>query len=141
MHRALLEIFLVFIGDGSNTVIIFVCVVFGSHGQLGHGVIMPEEEPRVVEALWGMPMTCVATGGWHSACISGICFLHDVVFIPSTRGVKHSYGLFFTDGGDLYVWGWNESGQLGLPSRGLRKAKQQLTSQQAGSSALLFLFT
>ncbi|XP_029008853.1 RCC1 domain-containing protein 1-like isoform X2 [Betta splendens] len=77
----------------------------GSHGQLGHGVLISEEEPRVVEALWGMPMSRVATGGWHSACIS--------------------------DGGDLYVWGWNESGQLGLPSRGLSKAKQQQISQQA----------
>uniref|UniRef100_A0A3Q3KDB8 RCC1 domain containing 1 n=1 Tax=Monopterus albus TaxID=43700 RepID=A0A3Q3KDB8_MONAL len=65
----------------------------GSHGQLGHGGLTSEEEPRVVEALWGMPMSCVATGGWHSVCIS--------------------------DGGDLYVWGWNESGQLGLPSRAL----------------------
>uniref|UniRef100_A0A3Q2WR04 RCC1 domain containing 1 n=2 Tax=Haplochromis burtoni TaxID=8153 RepID=A0A3Q2WR04_HAPBU len=77
----------------------------GSHGQLGHGGLTSEEEPRAVEALWGMPMTHVATGGWHSACIS--------------------------DGGDLYVWGWNESGQLGLPSRGLRKS-QQKTSQQTG---------
>ncbi|XP_070763189.1 RCC1 domain-containing protein 1-like isoform X2 [Enoplosus armatus] len=70
----------------------------GSHGQLGHGGLASEEEPRAVEALWGMPMNCVATGGWHSVCIS--------------------------DGGDLYVWGWNESGQLGLPSRGLRKKAQ-----------------
>ncbi|KAE8296523.1 RCC1 domain-containing protein 1 [Larimichthys crocea] len=80
----------------------------GSHGQLGHGGLTPEEEPRAVEALWGMPMSCVATGGWHSVCIS--------------------------DGGDLYVWGWNESGQLGLPSRGLRKALQQQRSQQAGAT-------
>lgn len=78
----------------------------GSHGQLGHGGLTSEEEPRAVEALWGMPMTCVTTGGWHSACIS--------------------------DGGDLYVWGWNESGQLGLPSRGLRKASQQNSRQQTG---------
>uniref|UniRef100_A0A3Q1JA32 Uncharacterized protein n=1 Tax=Anabas testudineus TaxID=64144 RepID=A0A3Q1JA32_ANATE len=77
----------------------------GSHGQLGHGVLTSEEEPRAVEALWGMPMRFVATGGWHSVCIS--------------------------DGGDLYVWGWNESGQLGLPSRGLSKAKLQQSSQQA----------
>ncbi|XP_068612917.1 RCC1 domain-containing protein 1-like [Brachionichthys hirsutus] len=80
----------------------------GSHGQLGHGGLTSEEEPRVVEALWGMPMSCVATGGWHSACIS--------------------------DGGDLYVWGWNESGQLGLPSRGLRKAPRQQYRQQAGET-------
>ncbi|KAM7002767.1 RCC1 domain-containing protein 1 [Tautogolabrus adspersus] len=79
----------------------------GSHGQLGHGGLTSEEEPRTVEALWGMPMSCVAAGGWHSVCIS--------------------------DGGDLYVWGWNESGQLGLPSRGLRKALQQQTGQQAGA--------
>ncbi|KAL6106982.1 rccd1 [Pungitius sinensis] len=79
----------------------------GSHGQLGHGDLASEEEPRIVEALWGMPMSHVATGGWHSVCIS--------------------------DGGDLYVWGWNESGQLGLPSRGLRKALQQQSSQQEGA--------
>ncbi|KAG7522377.1 hypothetical protein JOB18_020699 [Solea senegalensis] len=76
----------------------------GSHGQLGHGGLTPEEDPKAVEALWGMTMSCVATGGWHSVCIS--------------------------DGGDLYVWGWNESGQLGLPSRGLRKVLQQQSSQQ-----------
>ncbi|XP_029378746.1 RCC1 domain-containing protein 1 [Echeneis naucrates] len=75
----------------------------GSHGQLGHGGLTSEEQPRAVEALWGMPMSSVAAGGWHSACIS--------------------------DGGDLYVWGWNEVGQLGLPSQGLRKASQQQISQ------------
>ncbi|XP_075870936.1 RCC1 domain-containing protein 1 isoform X2 [Nelusetta ayraudi] len=81
----------------------------GSHGQLGHGGLTPEEEPRAVEALWGMPMSCVAAGGWHSVCIS--------------------------DGGDLYVWGWNESGQLGLPSRALRKTLEQQQSTQAGASS------
>uniref|UniRef100_A0A3B3YBT6 RCC1 domain containing 1 n=1 Tax=Poecilia mexicana TaxID=48701 RepID=A0A3B3YBT6_9TELE len=77
----------------------------GSHGQLGHGGLISEEEPRTVEALWGMTMRSVAAGGWHSICVG--------------------------DGGDLYVWGWNESGQLGLPSRGLRKASQQKGDQQA----------
>uniref|UniRef100_A0A3Q2YUA9 RCC1 domain containing 1 n=1 Tax=Hippocampus comes TaxID=109280 RepID=A0A3Q2YUA9_HIPCM len=62
----------------------------GSHGQLGHGGLLHEEQPRVVEALWGMTMSCVAAGGWHTVCVS--------------------------DAGDMYVWGWNESGQLGLPS-------------------------
>uniref|UniRef100_A0A1A8P248 RCC1 domain containing 1 n=1 Tax=Nothobranchius rachovii TaxID=451742 RepID=A0A1A8P248_9TELE len=75
----------------------------GSHGQLGHGGLVSEEEPRTVEALWGVPMSSVAAGGWHSVCIS--------------------------EGGDLYVWGWNESGQLGLPSRGLQKAPQQKKAQ------------
>ncbi|XP_054633126.1 RCC1 domain-containing protein 1-like [Dunckerocampus dactyliophorus] len=77
----------------------------GSHGQLGHGGLSSEEEPRVVEALWGMTMACVATGGWHTVCIS--------------------------DGGDLYVWGWNESGQLGLPSQAVRRTQQCQNSQQA----------
>ncbi|KAG7324308.1 hypothetical protein KOW79_012324 [Hemibagrus wyckioides] len=71
----------------------------GSHGQLGHGTLVSEDEPRAVEALWGVPMKSVAAGGWHSACI----------------GV----------GGDLYVWGWNESGQIGLPSKGLREESQK----------------
>ncbi|XP_034032716.1 RCC1 domain-containing protein 1 isoform X2 [Thalassophryne amazonica] len=80
----------------------------GSHGQLGHGGLTSEQEPRAVEALWGMPMSCVATGGWHSVCIS--------------------------TGGDLYVWGWNESGQLGLPSHALRKAKQRSGEQTVALS-------
>ncbi|XP_063053564.1 RCC1 domain-containing protein 1-like [Engraulis encrasicolus] len=71
----------------------------GSHGQLGHGGLVLEEEPRVVEALWGVPLRSVAAGGWHSACIG--------------------------EGGDLYMWGWNESGQLGLPSRRCRKKAEE----------------
>ncbi|XP_004069771.1 RCC1 domain-containing protein 1 isoform X1 [Oryzias latipes] len=78
----------------------------GSHGQLGHGGLLPEEEPRTVEALWGMKMSSVSAGGWHSVCIS--------------------------DAGDLYVWGWNESGQLGLPSQRLRKTSEKKTDQQEG---------
>lgn len=45
--------------------------VLSSHGQLGHEGLGAEEEPRVVEALLGVPISCVTTGGWHSACISG----------------------------------------------------------------------
>ncbi|XP_061533560.1 RCC1 domain-containing protein 1-like isoform X3 [Phycodurus eques] len=81
----------------------------GSHGQLGHGGLSSEEQPRVVEALWGMTMSCIATGGWHTVCIS--------------------------DGGDLYVWGWNESGQLGLPSRAVRQAQQHQSSPAAADSS------
>lgn len=77
----------------------------GSHGQLGHGSLTSEEEPRAVEALWGMPMKAIAAGGWHCCCIS--------------------------DSADLYVWGWNESGQLGLPSRGIRKAHHPKSQGEA----------
>ena len=31
------------------------------------------------------------------------------------------------------MWGWNESGQLGLPSRGLRKPPQQQGNPHAGA--------
>uniref|UniRef100_A0ACB8E577 Uncharacterized protein n=1 Tax=Sphaerodactylus townsendi TaxID=933632 RepID=A0ACB8E577_9SAUR len=64
----------------------------GRHGQLGHGGLEDEAEPRPVEALQGVPVGQVAAGGWHSAALSEAA-------------------------GDLYVWGWNESGQLALPSK------------------------
>ncbi|XP_071506518.1 protein RCC2 homolog [Diadema antillarum] len=60
----------------------------GSRGQLGHGDTDSEREPRLIEALGCVGVTSVSAGGWHSACISDI--------------------------GDLYIWGWNEAGQLGL---------------------------
>lgn len=41
------------------------------HGQLGHGVLESELQPRLVEALAGVPMQAVAAGGWHSASVSG----------------------------------------------------------------------
>lgn len=41
------------------------------HGQLGHGTLEAEPEPRLLEALQGLPMAEVAAGGWHSVCVSG----------------------------------------------------------------------
>ncbi|NXQ10640.1 RCCD1 protein, partial [Peucedramus taeniatus] len=41
------------------------------HGQLGHGLLESEAQPRLVEALGGVPMRAVAAGGWHSASVSG----------------------------------------------------------------------
>ncbi|KAG8179395.1 hypothetical protein JTE90_011404 [Oedothorax gibbosus] len=67
---------------------------FGSKGQLGHGMIENVKEPAVIEALEGIEIKSISCGGWHSAAIS-------------------------TEG-DLYMWGWNESGQLGLPCNQLR---------------------
>ncbi|XP_048828381.1 RCC1 domain-containing protein 1-like [Brienomyrus brachyistius] len=78
----------------------------GSHGQLGHGELVGETEPRVLEALWGVAMAGVAAGNWHSVCISS--------------------------GGDVYTWGWNESGQLGMPARALNEARR-LTGQDAAT--------
>ncbi|KAK7109920.1 uncharacterized protein [Littorina saxatilis] len=70
----------------------------GSRGQLGHGSLEGEEVPRVVSAMEGLRCVCVSAGGWHSAVVS--------------------------DCGDLYMWGWNESGQLGLPCPALERHKQ-----------------
>ncbi|KAF5296640.1 hypothetical protein FQR65_LT10180 [Abscondita terminalis] len=59
-----------------------------SRGQLGHGHLEDELEPKIVEALDGIKMKMISAGGWHSCAIS--------------------------EEGDLYVWGWNSNGQLGL---------------------------
>ncbi|XP_074862630.1 RCC1 domain-containing protein 1 isoform X6 [Carettochelys insculpta] len=77
----------------------------GRHGQLGHGALEAASEPRLVEALHGVPMRDVAAGGWHSISVS--------------------------EAGDLYVWGWNESGQLALPSLAL--AEKRLPATAAGA--------
>eukprot|EP00058_Branchiostoma_floridae_P022831 XP_002608321.1 hypothetical protein BRAFLDRAFT_125491 [Branchiostoma floridae] len=62
----------------------------GSRGQLGHGTTEASNTPQVIEALEGVTMVTIAAGGWHSVSVSAF--------------------------GDLYVWGWNEAGQLGLPT-------------------------
>ncbi|CAG9859344.1 unnamed protein product [Phyllotreta striolata] len=60
----------------------------GSRGQLGHGKLEEEPEPRLIECLAGIRIEKISAGGWHSCALS-----HE---------------------GDLYVWGWNSNGQLGL---------------------------
>ncbi|KAM4830382.1 RCC1 domain-containing protein 1 isoform X2 [Urocitellus parryii] len=75
----------------------------GRHGQLGHGTLEAELEPRLLEALQGLPMAEVAAGGWHSVCVS--------------------------ETGDIYIWGWNESGQLALPARNLAEDKKIFTEE------------
>ncbi|XP_038640071.1 RCC1 domain-containing protein 1 isoform X4 [Scyliorhinus canicula] len=42
----------------------------GRHGQLGHGGVEDEAEPRIVEALHGLAMAEVAAGSWHSVSAS-----------------------------------------------------------------------
>jgi len=69
----------------------------GSRGQLGHGTLASEDKPRLILALDGMKVTKIATGGWHSAAIS--------------------------ECQDLYMFGWNESGQLALPTNLARPAE------------------
>lgn len=115
---------------------VFTFSLFHSHGQLGHGGLTSEEEPRAVEALLGMPMSRVAAGGWHSVCISGKWLDGGNM----QRKEWESLTVYFPDGGDLYVWGWNESGQLGLPSRALRKNVEHQQTSEAGRRKVFFLF-
>ncbi|XP_070618383.1 RCC1 domain-containing protein 1 isoform X1 [Erythrolamprus reginae] len=79
----------------------------GRHGQLGHGDLESRREPRAVEALQGLAVAEAAAGGWHSAAIS--------------------------DAGDLYMWGWNEAGQLGLPSKKAGEGGAAAAAEEVGA--------
>lgn len=76
------------------------------HGQLGHGTLEAEPEPRLLEALQGLRMAEVAAGGWHSVCLS--------------------------ETGDIYIWGWNESGQLALPTKSLAEDGKTTAGEASG---------
>ncbi len=69
----------------------------GSRGQLGHGSLNNEEQPRLVQALDGLKIRKIEAGGWHSAVISQF--------------------------DDLYMFGWNESGQLAQTTNLVRPAE------------------
>ncbi|CAG8496102.1 9785_t:CDS:2, partial [Ambispora leptoticha] len=60
----------------------------GRYGQLGHGNLKSLNRPTVIEFLQGLTVTEIACGGWHSAVI--------------------------TDSQDLYTFGWNSHGRLGI---------------------------
>lgn len=59
----------------------------GSRGELGHSTLKNEQHPKKVEYLVPMRVIKVACGNWHSAAL--------------------------TDYGGIYLWGWNNHGQLG----------------------------
>ncbi|XP_032680006.1 RCC1 domain-containing protein 1 [Odontomachus brunneus] len=62
----------------------------GTRGQLGHNDLEDCDNPRLIEALAGLRVVHISAGGWHSAVV--------------------------TDQGDLYTWGWNTNGELGIES-------------------------
>ena len=59
----------------------------GSRGQLGSGGTGSQPQPQQLDALEPLRFHDVAAGGWHSLVVS-------------------------TDG-DVYGWGWNQTGQVG----------------------------
>jgi alpha-tubulin suppressor-like RCC1 family protein len=67
----------------------YIISFFFRRGQLGHGEIINEETPKLIEALAGIKIIDIGANGWHSAAVSAF--------------------------GDLYTWGWNSHGQLGIP--------------------------
>jgi len=112
-------------------------------GQLGHGDIQSVSEPKAVEALDGILATDVAAGETTSAVISNIgevfvwgsnannglglgssCsepFLTSPTKMAFFEGIPLSgiafgvdFGVALTDSGDVYSWGRNSEGQLGL---------------------------
>lgn len=60
--------------------------IFFSRGQLGHGDLEPEEQPKQIQALTNVKVINIAVGGWHTWVL--------------------------TEDGELYSWGWNSNGQL-----------------------------
>ncbi|KAK4337386.1 hypothetical protein RND71_044131 [Anisodus tanguticus] len=63
----------------------------GSRGQLGHGNSEDvTEDCKLIEALEGIKIIQISAGSWHSLALSEF--------------------------GDVYSWGLNESGQLGVDS-------------------------
>lgn len=52
------------------------------------------------------------------------------LFIPIAIYRYLVNAIFSTDIGDLYSWGWNERGQLGLPSKVVREQQKVLAQQQ-----------
>lgn len=64
-------------------------LIFRRRGQLGNGeIVAVNDRPCVVNGLAGVKVIDIAADGWHSAAVSAF--------------------------GDLYTWGWNNQGQLGL---------------------------
>ncbi|CAP33702.2 Protein CBG15383 [Caenorhabditis briggsae] len=59
----------------------------GTRGELGVGLIRRLDEPVHIEHLAGIQISKFACGGWHTVALS--------------------------NGGDVYVWGWNRYGSLG----------------------------
>ncbi|XP_038213834.1 RCC1 domain-containing protein 1 [Zerene cesonia] len=63
----------------------------GRRLQLGHGDLNNLDQPTEVKALAGIKIVKISAGGWHTCALSEF--------------------------GDLYVWGWNDTGQLGVKER------------------------
>ncbi|XP_020598966.1 LOW QUALITY PROTEIN: ultraviolet-B receptor UVR8-like [Phalaenopsis equestris] len=115
---------------------------WGLYGQCGHGSTDDEFSPKCVSSLLGIRMLGIASGLWHTLCISadggvyafgGNQFgqlgtgldqaetLPKLLDAPSLEiknakivscGARHS--AIVTEDSSVFCWGWNKYGQLGL---------------------------
>ncbi|KAJ8747117.1 hypothetical protein K2173_008916 [Erythroxylum novogranatense] len=115
---------------------------WGLYGQCGQGSVTDQLRPTSVNSLSGIQVEGIAAGLWHTVCstISGSVYafggnqfgqlgtgsdqaetrpkLLDSPSLESKRvkavscGARHSFIL--TENGEVFSWGWNKYGQLGL---------------------------
>lgn len=113
----------------------------GLRGQLGlENLEDCFEQQKEIEALAGIKIMQISAGGWHSLVLSEFGDIYsfgwnesgqlglksqdaikalptlleigDISFISISCGSRHSMAA--SENGDLYAWGWNKYGQLGL---------------------------
>ena len=123
-----------------------------NHGQLGLGTDAPFNAPQLIRSPNGGNVTAVALGAFHSAFIAGgevFTFgwnehgqlgLNDTLDrdrphaiespngLPITAIAMGTYHSAFLAGDDMYVFGGNEYGQLGLGDDTARHAPHHLPS-------------
>jgi alpha-tubulin suppressor-like RCC1 family protein len=79
----------------------------GLRGQLGHGDVRSQDNPILIEALAGIKIIDLACGAFHTIVVSSF--------------------------GDVYSFGWNTNGQLGLkkaPQGSFEKDNGKMKCQQ-----------
>lgn len=79
----------------------------GLRGCLGHDDVNSHDTPKQIEALAGLKIVDIAAGSFHSVAVTSF--------------------------GDVFVWGWNTNGQLGLP-----KVPQNTFKKPSQSSQQVF---
>ncbi|XP_031491759.1 ultraviolet-B receptor UVR8 isoform X2 [Nymphaea colorata] len=122
----------------------------GGSGQLGHGhhpsilsflKSSREYTPRLVRTLEGVKVRKIAAGLLHSACIdeNGSVFLFGQRTTDKLKQILYHHHLLsnflllnkfhvvhITRGGELYTWGTNENGCLGLGYKNLARVPERV---------------
>ncbi|VDD93017.1 unnamed protein product [Enterobius vermicularis] len=84
----------------------------GSRGELGHGSLQNESFPVLLDSLQPLRIVQISCGSWYSVAL--------------------------TDGGDVYVWGWNRCGQFGNADPCVIDTPYPLDLEDAFKSILAF---